>query len=153
MAHLNADPRGLIVLCPSCSQANRLIYRQWDAVTRCGRCKVELVRPAVVVEAHDPGSFGSLVAQVPCPVFVDFWAPWCGPCRSVAPEIERLAALMGNQALIVKVNTEEVPEVATLHRIQSIPTFVVFRGGLEVSRTSGAMPASRLREFIVQAAE
>jgi thioredoxin-like negative regulator of GroEL len=71
----------------------------------------------------------------------------------VAPEIERLAALMGNQALIVKVNTEEVPEVATLHRIQSIPTFVVFRGGLEVSRTSGAMSASRLREFIVQAAE
>jgi len=150
MAHLTADPRGLIVVCPSCSQANRLIYRQWEAVTRCGRCKAELVRPAVVVEARDPESFGSLVAEVPCPVFVDFWAPWCGPCRSVAPEIERLALLMESESLIVKVNTEDVPEVATRYRIQSIPTFVIFHRGIEVARTSGVMPAPRLKDFIRQ---
>lgn len=153
MVHLSADPRGLILTCSACSQVNRLIYQQWGAVIRCARCKTELPRPVAVVNVREPQTFRALLAAVPCPVFVDFWAPWCGPCRSVAPEIERLAALMGNQALIVKVNTEEVPEVATLHRIQSIPTFLVFRGGLEVSRTSGAMPASRLRDFIVQAAE
>ncbi|NBP25009.1 MAG: thiol reductase thioredoxin [Proteobacteria bacterium] len=152
MPHLSADSRGLILVCPACSQANRRVYPQWDSVIRCGRCKAELPRPAAVVDVQDPQTFSALVAGVPCPVFVDFWAPWCGPCRSVAPEIERLAGLMGDQALIVKVDTEAVPQVATAHRIQSIPTFVVFRGGSEVARTSGAMSASRLKEFIDQTA-
>ena len=150
MAHLTADCRGLILSCPSCSQANRQVYRQWDAVVRCGRCKEELPRPAAVVEVADPQSFRALVAEVPCPVFVDFWAPWCGPCRSVAPEIERLAGLMDGEALIVKVDTEALPEVASEHRIQSIPTFVLFHRGTEVARTSGAMSATRLKSFIQQ---
>jgi len=151
MAHLTADNRGVILSCPSCSQANRQVYGQWDAVVRCGRCKEELPRPAAVVEVVDPQSFRSLVAEVPCPVFVDFWAPWCGPCRSVAPEIERLAGLMDGEALIVKVDTEALPEVASENRIQSIPTFVLFHRGTEVTRTSGAMSATRLKAFIQQA--
>ena len=150
MAHLSADPRGLILACPSCSQANRLVYRQWDAVIRCGRCKEELRRPAAVVEVADPQSFRALVADVPRPVFVDFWAPWCGPCRSVAPEVERLAGLMDGEAVIVKVDTEALPGLASEHRIQSIPTFVVFHRGSEVARTSGALPATRLKRFIEQ---
>lgn len=150
MAHLTADSRGLIVACPSCSQANRLVHRQWGAAVRCGRCKEELRRPAAVVEVADSQSFRALVAEVPCPVFVDFWAPWCGPCRSVAPEIERLAGLMGDEALIVKVDTEALPEVASEHHIQSIPTFVLFHRGSEVARTSGAMSANRLKSFIQQ---
>lgn len=151
MTHLTADDRGLILSCPACSQANRLVYRQWDAAIRCGRCKAELVRPPAVVEVQDSSSFRALVAGVSCPVFVDFWAPWCGPCRSVAPEIERLAGLMEREALILKVNTEAVPEIASEHRIQSIPTFVLFHRGIEISRTSGAMSATRLKEFIQQA--
>jgi len=150
MAHLTADTRGLIVPCPACSQANRLVYRQWDAVVRCGRCKEELPRPSAVVEVPDAESFRAMVSEVPCPVFVDFWAPWCGPCRSVAPEVERLAGLMGGEALIVKVDTEALPKVASEHRIQSIPTFVLFQRGAEVARTSGAMPALRLKSFIQQ---
>jgi thioredoxin 2 len=151
MAHLTADSRGLILSCPSCSQANRQVYRQWDAVIRCGRCKVELVRPPAVIEVRDSLSFRALVAEVSATVFVDFWAPWCGPCRSVAPEIERLAGLMEREALILKVNTEAVPEVASEHRIESIPTFVVFHRGTEKARTSGAMSATRLKAFIQQA--
>ena len=103
-----------------------------------------------MVEVADSQSFRALVAEVPCPVFVDFWAPWCGPCRSVAPEIERLAVLMGDEALIVKVDTEALPEVVSEHRIQSIPTFVLFHRGSEVARTSGAMSANRLKSFIQQ---
>lgn len=151
MTHLTADSRGLILSCPSCSQANRQVYRQWDAAIRCGRCKGELVMPPAVIEVRDPLSFRALVAEVSGPVFVDFWAPWCGPCRSVAPEIERLASLMEREALIIKVNTEEVPEVASEHRIESIPTFVVFYRGIEMARTSGSMSATRLKSFIQQA--
>ena len=151
MTHLTADSRGLILSCPSCSQANRQVYRQWDAAIRCGRCKEELVRPPAVIEVRDPLSFRALVAGVSGPVFVDFWAPWCGPCRSVAPEIERLAGLMEREALIIKVNTEEVQEVASEHRIESIPTFVVFHRGIEMTRTSGSMSATRLKSFIQQA--
>ena len=144
MAHLIADNRGVILSCPACSQANR----QWDAPIRCGRCKAELVRPSAVIEVRDSLSFRALVAEVSAPVFVDFWAPWCGPCRSVAPEIERLAGLMEREALILKANTEEVPEVASEHRNESIPTFGVFHRGDEKDRTSGAMSATRLKAFI-----
>ena len=151
MAHLIADNHGGILSYPACSQANRQVYRQWDAPIRCGRCKAELVRPPAVIEVRDSLSFRALVAEVSAPVFVDFWAPWCGPCRSVAPEIERLAGLMEREALILKVNTEAVPEVASEHRIESIPTFVVFHRGTEKARTSGAMSATRLKAFIQQA--
>lgn len=72
MTHLTADSRGLILSCPSCSQANRQVYRQWDAAIRCGRCKEELVRPPAVIEVRDPLSFRALVAEVSGPVFVDF---------------------------------------------------------------------------------
>jgi thioredoxin 2 len=150
MALLTADPSGLVLACPACAQANRLPYRHWTSATRCGRCRAELVRPPAVVEAPDAAAFRGLVASVPCPVLVDFWAPWCGPCRSMAPEFERLAAGIGQEAILVKLNTEEVPEVASEHRIQSIPAFVLFLGGREIARTAGAMPASRLREFIRQ---
>ena len=95
-------------------------------------------------------NFQSDVLESSVPVLVDFWAPWCGPCRSMAPEFERLAAGIGQEAILVKLNTEEVPEVASEHRIQSIPAFVLFLGGREIARTAGAMPASRLREFIRQ---
>lgn len=151
MSHLAADLRGLIVACPSCGQGNRLAYAALAARTRCGRCKTELPAPAGVVEPDSAEVFAALVGQSALPVFVDFWAPWCGPCKMVAPEIERLAQLTAGEAIAAKVNTETLPEVAGRFGIQSIPTFVVFHGGAEAARTSGAMPAPRLREFLRQA--
>jgi len=151
MSHLATDLRGLIVTCPSCGQGNRLAYATLTARTRCGRCKTELPAPAAVVEPDTAETFAALVGQSALPVFVDFWAPWCGPCRMVAPEIERLAQLAAGEAIVAKVNTEALPAVASRFGIQSIPTFVVFHGGSEAARTSGTMPAPRLREFLLQA--
>ncbi len=148
MASLSTDSRGLILPCPGCQQANRIAFERLAARTRCGRCQAELPAATGVVEVPGEAEFAALSGQSPLPVFVDFWAPWCGPCRMVAPEIERLAQLTANEAIVAKVNTEELPTVAARFGIQSIPTFVVLRGGRELARTSGAMPAVRLREWI-----
>jgi len=150
MSPLAADSSGVIVVCPSCGQGNRQAFGHLGDRTRCGRCKAELAPPSGVVEILSTEVFSSLVRKSSVPVFVDFWAPWCGPCRRVAPEVEQLARLSAGEAVVTKVNTEALPELASQSQIQSIPTFVVFHRGVEAARTSGVMPASRLRDFIRQ---
>lgn len=151
MSPLSADTRGLITPCPNCGQGNRLAYSKLTAHARCGRCQTDLPPVNRIVEVDGAEAFEALVRQSSLPVFVDFWAPWCGPCRMVAPEIEHLAQLAAGEAVVVKVNTEAVPEVARQFGIQSIPTFVVFQRGTEAARTSGSMAAPRLLEFLRQA--
>lgn len=82
---------------------------------------------------------------------VDFWAPWCGPCRAVAPELEKVARAAAGEFLVVKVNTDALPDVSERFRIRSIPTMAVFRGGSEVTRTAGARPAADIQAFVRQA--
>jgi thioredoxin 2 len=84
-------------------------------------------------------------------VLVDFWAPWCGPCRTVAPEISKVASQNAGRLLVVKVNTDVDPAVGAAHRIQGIPTMAVFSGGREKARTSGARPAAQIESFVRQA--
>ena len=86
------------------------------------------------------------------PVVVDFWAPWCGPCRMVAPELKKVAARQAGRALVVKVNTDELSDLGDRAGIRSIPTLAVFAGGREVSRTTGARPAEEIERFVEQAA-
>jgi thioredoxin 2 len=95
--------------------------------------------------------FETLIAKSSLPVVVDFWAPWCGPCRMVAPEIEKVAGSAGGELLVVKVNTEALPNVGERYRIMSIPTMAVFHGGREVARTAGARPAADIQAFVRQA--
>jgi thioredoxin 2 len=146
-----ADERGVIVECPSCHQKNRLAYSRLSDPTRCGRCKTELPRVNGPVEVTTAAEFDSLISTTALPVIIDFWAPWCGPCRMVAPEIEKVAARRAGQWLIVKVNTDEVDGVGERLGIRSIPTMAVFSGGREVARTAGARPASDIEAFVTNA--
>ncbi len=137
--------------CPSCAQKNRLAYGRLDAPVRCGRCKRELTAPATPVDVPDAASFDEAIARASLPLVVDYWAPWCGPCRMVAPELEKVAARQSGRLVVLKVNTDAIPELGDRYGIRSIPTMAVFAGGREVARTSGARPAADIEAFVAQA--
>ena len=149
--HLTADDRGVMLRCPHCQKLNRLPFSRIGQAGHCGGCKAELPYPSAPVEIESARTFQALVAGATLPVLVDFWAPWCGPCQMVAPEVARLASLVAGEALVVKVDTESQPDLGAALRIRSIPTFVVFAGGREIQRTSGGMRAEQLRALITQA--
>jgi thioredoxin 2 len=151
MSDLQLDDRGFIMGCPSRGQRNRVAFSTREA--RCGRCKSALPPPSQPIEVPNAHAFDALVRDGRQPVVVDFWAPWCGPCRMVAPELARVAASNAGRFVVVKVNTDAVPELGERFRIQSIPTMAVFAGGKEVARTSGAMPAAQIESFVNGAVE
>ncbi|HEX2855301.1 MAG TPA: thioredoxin domain-containing protein [Opitutaceae bacterium] len=145
--HLTADERGVILHCQECHTANRIPFARLHGVGRCGRCKASLPRPGLPVVVETAAVFSALARTSSLPVFIDFWAPWCGPCKTVAPEVEKLAAMAAGELLVAKVDTEDQPEIAGTMSIRSIPTFAVFAGGREQDRVSGAMAAPELRAF------
>ena len=132
----------MILTCPQCHASNRVPISRLADQPRCGRCKTALGPVATPLPIESANEFRSLIGASPWPVLVDFWAPWCGPCRMVAPELEKLAQQKQGQLLIAKVNTEQVPELGSHYGVRSIPTMVLFRQGAEAHRISGAMPAS-----------
>ncbi len=148
MATATLDNAGVVVVCPTCGQRNRLQYGRVAAETRCGKCKAPLGPPAEPIEVPDAGTFDSLVSNATVPVVVDFWAPWCGPCRMVAPELARVASSNAGKYLIVKVNTDAVPDLGERFAIRSIPTMAVFAEGRERGRTAGARPAADIEAFV-----
>lgn len=152
MAAAAFDDRGIIVTCPSCGQKNRLAYEHLGEAVRCPKCKTTLSAPNTPLDIHSAADFDRLVSRASIPVVVDYWAPWCGPCRMVAPELEKVATRQAGRALVVKVNTDELGDVGERQRIQSLPTLAVFAGGREVSRTVGARPAPDIERFVEQAA-
>jgi thioredoxin 2 len=143
------DERGVILTCTSCGKRNRVPFGSREA--RCGDCRTPLPSAAEPIEVPDAASFDALVRSASLPVVVDFWAPWCGPCRMVAPELARVAADNAGRYLVVKVNTDEIPELGDRFGIRSIPTMTVFLNGREAARTSGARPAADIEAFVRQA--
>ncbi len=149
--HLTSDERGVILACPGCGTANRIAFASLDKEGRCGACKADLPHIDAPVDAGGAASFRALLSKCPLPVVIDFWAPWCGPCQMMAPEFAKAAAQAGGEAIFVKVNTDEQPEIAAQFRIQGIPAFALIRGGQLTAQTSGFQPADRLLRWIRQA--
>jgi thioredoxin 2 len=150
MGTANLDDQGVIIPCAQCGQKNRLMYGRLGDAVRCAACKTMLAAPAEPIEVDSSAHFDALVATTSLPVVVDYWAPWCGPCRMVAPELQKVASRQAGRFLVVKVNTDELNDLGQRFNIRSIPTLAVFHGGREVGRISGARPASDIEKFVEQ---
>ncbi len=129
---------GLVrAVCPHCHAVNRVLAQRLGETPVCGACKLPLLEPKPF--ALTEVNFDKHLEYSDLPLVVDFWAPWCGPCKAMAPVFERAALELGPRARLAKINTDEQPGLATRFGIRGIPTFVIFRNGRELARTSGAM--------------
>ena len=138
----------MIRACPSCGAKNRVPARRLDQEPKCGKCHASLGPLAAPVPMGSADDFDALVSDSPLPVLVDFWAPWCGPCHAVAPELERLARDRAGRVVVAKVDTDGLPDVAGRYGIRGIPTMILFREGREAARVSGAMGAEDIAQRV-----
>ena len=151
MSGLRLDEKGVIIPCPQCGQQNRTPYARLGDTGTCGRCQNEIRPPGVPIDVANAAQFDALIGLASLPVVIDFWAPWCGPCKAVAPELVKVAASNAGQFLIAKVDTQSLPALGGRFGVQSIPTMAVFQNGQEVTRTMGARPAAAIESFVRQA--
>jgi len=134
------------ITCLDCGAVNRVPAARLGAGPKCGVCGARLLDGKV--KDLDPATLAKAVKNDQLPLVVDFWAPWCGPCRMMAPEFARAAAALKGELRFARINTEDFPQVSQKHGIRGIPLLIVFRGGRELARQAGAMPAAQIENFL-----
>jgi thioredoxin 2 len=140
------DPERVEVACASCGTRNRIPRARIGDDPRCGRCKQSVFPDRPVMATDD--TWKQVVEESPIPVLVDFWAEWCGPCRTIAPALELVARERKGKLKVVKLNVDENQRTAAQHRVQSIPLLQLQRGPLLVDQQLGAVPKGMLDAWL-----
>lgn len=137
----------MLIQCSSCNKLNRLPPSRIDEKPICGTCKSSLLLGTIDA---DQTNFQEILTSTKLPIIVDFWAPWCGPCKMFAPTFQASAAKYGEEILHVKVDTEANPAIGQQYNIRSIPTLAIFKNGSEIERIFGALFPAELDQLIAR---
>jgi thioredoxin 2 len=136
-------------VCSECKAINRIPTRHLADAGKCGKCSARLPPHGTPIDVASADQFDEIIRSVRVPVVVDFWAAWCGPCRAVAPEVKKAANNLSGKAIVLKVDTDALGEVAQRYQVQSIPNFAVFTGGRLVRQRAGAIDHRQLERWAI----